>query len=336
MILSKRSNGIYYIFYLQPNGKRTCVSTRTTKKSEALKFLLTFERRLEEKKAQKVIPITLKEYCEHFLNYSKHVHANSTYRGYDESLKCLKKYFGDVAITELTQRKISEYFTYRMNTGSLHQARKDLICFSSCFNKAIIDGYLETNPCKGIKRFRIPQKLPVFFSESEFDLLVASIKEKDVMDIVIFALHTGLRQMELLTLEWNQVNLRDRLVILTNQNHTTKSKKIRTVPLTNKAMEILTNRELNMKGNLVFTNCQKPMKHSFICHKFKKYVREIGINPKLNFHSLRHTFASWLVQRGVSIYEVSKLLGHSSVTVTEIYSHLRTENLRTAVNVLNK
>ncbi len=64
-------------------------------------------------------------------------------------------------------------------------------------------------------------------------------------------------------------------------------------------------------------------------------MRKTSLNSKLNLHSLRHTFASWLVQRGVSIYEVSKLLGHSDIIVTEIYSHLRAEDLRESVNLLN-
>lgn len=64
-------------------------------------------------------------------------------------------------------------------------------------------------------------------------------------------------------------------------------------------------------------------------------MRKTSLNFKLNLHSLRHTFASWLVQRGVSIYEVSKLLGHSDIKITEIYSHLRAEDLRTSVNQLS-
>ena len=59
------------------------------------------------------------------------------------------------------------------------------------------------------------------------------------------------------------------------------------------------------------------------------------LNNKLHFHSLRHTFATWLVQDGVNIYEVQKLLGHSSVKVTEIYSHLVANELHNAVNKLS-
>ena len=89
------------------------------------------------------------------------------------------------------------------------------------------------------------------------------------------------------------------------------------------------------KVNYVFTIRKSPIKQNWIIQNFKKYVLKANINPKLKFHSLRHTSASWLVQRGVSIYEVSKLLGHSDIKVTEIYSDLRAEDLREAVEKLN-
>jgi site-specific recombinase XerD len=68
---------------------------------------------------------------------------------------------------------------------------------------------------------------------------------------------------------------------------------------------------------------------------FKTYARNaLGSATKLHFHSLRHTFATWLVQDGVSLYEVQKLLGHSNISVTEIYSHLQPEQLHGTVNRL--
>jgi site-specific recombinase XerD len=64
----------------------------------------------------------------------------------------------------------------------------------------------------------------------------------------------------------------------------------------------------------------------------KKAVRAAGLDDRLHFHSARHAFASWLVRAGVSLYEVQKLLGHSSPTVTEVYSHLQPEHLHGRVN----
>ena len=100
-------------------------------------------------------------------------------------------------------------------------------------------------------------------------------------------------------------------------------------------MQVLTERHITSETNLVFTYKGKQWIQKTICEKFKKYVVKAGLNPELHLHSLRHTFASWLVQRGVPIYDVSKLLGHSNIKITEIYSHLRAEDLRESVEKLN-
>ncbi|MGB5847252.1 MAG: site-specific integrase, partial [Ignavibacteriaceae bacterium] len=203
---------------------------------------------------------------------------------------------------------------------------KSLRYLRSAFNWAITEKYLIENPCKDIKPIKIPEKQPLFFSETDFQILIKSIDGKDIRDIVIFAVNTGLRLRELTTLHWNQINLKDKYLILDNMNHTTKSKKIRTLALNNKALQILNEREFQNDKN-VFTINNLRFNADLLSKKFKRYVISSGLNPKLKFHSLRHTFASWLVQRGVSIYEVSKLLGHSDIKTTEIYSHLRAEEV---------
>jgi site-specific recombinase XerD len=63
-------------------------------------------------------------------------------------------------------------------------------------------------------------------------------------------------------------------------------------------------------------------------------VRDAELNDKYHFHNLHLTFPSWLVQKGVSIYELSKLLGHADIKTTEIYAHLKENNLRSSVNLL--
>ncbi|NMB82414.1 MAG: site-specific integrase [Ignavibacteria bacterium] len=334
MYLSKRKNGVYYVFYNQPNGKRTCISTGERIKTEALKFLSNFEGELKEREKNKTIPISLKDFRFEFLKYSESIHSQNTSKVFKVTFNYLKEYFGNPQLSEITSKRLNEYFTMRMKK-SVYPARKDLINISSAFTYAVKQGYLLENPCQSFKRFKIPEKQPLFFSELQFELLLKVIDEKDIRDLVEFAVQTGLRQMELITLEWSQINFKDRILILDNRNNLTKSKKIRTVPLSLRAMQILSERELTKKNEAVFTLYGQRITQKFISKRFKQYVIESGINPKLNFHSLRHTFASWLVQRGVSIYEVSKLLGHSNISVTEIYSHLRAEDLRTAINALN-
>jgi site-specific recombinase XerD len=85
----------------------------------------------------------------------------------------------------------------------------------------------------------------------------------------------------------------------------------------------------------VFTLNGKKILDGWVSHAFKKAVRKAGVDSRLHFHSLRHTFATWLVQNGVGIYEVQKLLGHSSVAVTQVYAHLAPSELHGAVEKIS-
>lgn len=335
MFLSKRSNGNWYVFYDNSKGNRTCISTKTKLKRDAIKFLSNFEYEVNRRGQSKVIPISVKEYAFQFLKYSESVHSPKTTKAFKTTFKFWIEYFGNNQLSEINHKGLSEYFQYRINNTSIFAARKDYINISSVCSKAVQDGYLLTNPCKKLKRFKIPEKQPIFFSEVDFQVLLGVIDNQLIKDIALCAVNTGLRQMEILSLEWNQINFREHYLILDNRNHTTKSKKIRTIPLNLTVLQVLTLREQNKNGNLVFTMDGDKLKQEYVSKGFKDYVIKAKLNSKLNFHSLRHTFASWLVQKGVSIYEISKLLGHSSISVTEIYSHLRTEDLMKSVNLLN-
>jgi site-specific recombinase XerD len=72
----------------------------------------------------------------------------------------------------------------------------------------------------------------------------------------------------------------------------------------------------------------------FISKQFKKVIRSAELNENIHFHSLRHSFASALVQRNVSLYAVKELLGHENIKTTQIYSHLQKDNLMYAVHSL--
>jgi len=244
----------------------------------------------------------------------------------------MKKYFSDVQLIQLTGKDIGNYIEHRINSASAYQARKDLINISAAFNWAIGQGYLLENPCRYVKKVKVPQKLPLFYSQADFDKLLIAIDDDDIRDMVIFAVNTGMRQMELIELQWNQIILTDKIVILDNQHHITKGKRVRTIPLNTKALEVLNKRDKSTAR--VFLYEGEPIKQVFISRRFGMYIEKAGLNLKLNFHSLRHTFASWLVQAGVSIYEVSKLLGHADIKTTQIYAHLRSDDLRRSVELL--
>jgi integrase/recombinase XerD len=87
--------------------------------------------------------------------------------------------------------------------------------------------------------------------------------------------------------------------------------------------------------NIFFTNIPGiKLNEDYVSKKFKKAVRACKLNDKVHFHTLRHSFASLLVQKGVSLYVVKELLGHEDLATTQIYSHLQEDNLRQAVNLI--
>ena len=198
--LSKRSNGVYYVYYNSPSGKRNCISPRREYKAEVNKFLTNFKEELKRRNDEKLISISLSEFKTEFINYSKTIHAAKTVKGYDISLKFLSEYLGDILVGNITNSQMIKYFEHRINASSIFQARKDLICLHSCFNYAVKHKMMSDNPCNGIKRFKIPEKQPMFFSEIDFEILLKTIDDKDMTDLIVFAVNTGLRQMEFLTL----------------------------------------------------------------------------------------------------------------------------------------
>ena len=333
MYLSKLKNGNYYIYLVNHQGKRTRVSTKTNKKAEALKFFQKYAQEFEEEKINGYLSISLKDFIWSFLKHSESIHSDKTIKAFKLTFKHFQDFTGNMQLDSIDKKVLTRYFTYRLSNSSIFQARKDRINLSSMFSRAIEEGYLRTNPCRDIKPFKIPEKQPLFYTKEEYEKLLANIEQKDISDIVQFAVNTGMRQMEIITLTWSQVDFERKLITLDNRQHLTKSKKVRTIPLNETAFNVL-NERFNHDHDRVFTYNNKPINQDTFSQKFNKIIISSGLNPKLNFHSLRHTFASWLAQKGTSIYHISKLLGHANVKTTEIYAHLQQEDLRNAVNNL--
>ena len=174
---------------------------------------------------------------------------------------------------------------------------------------------------------------PAYLSKADFRRLLGAVKEKDIRELFISAVSTGIRLSELTALQWPDVDQVQKVIHVRNTDtFTTKSKKNRVVPMSDQLCQMMTQRKEEAASELVFHRNGRRFAKDYLSKKFKRSVRLAGLNEKLHFHSLRHTFASWLVQHGASLYEVQKLLGHSSVAMTQVYSHLQPEQLHDTVN----
>lgn len=331
MYISKGKSKNYFIYYRQPNGKKTRKSTGSKTKKEALAYFSIWSKELKNRRPSNII--SLGELKKKFLASIEWNHTKGSYRHSRKCIERLIECLGEgINVNDITKQQV-ETFINNIYKTSQHTASLHLRHLKAIFNKAIDWNYLEKNPFKGI-RLRIATNNPIFISKDELKLIVEKELNPILSSIYTFAFYTGLRLSEITNLEWNDIDLNSRITSLKNkEGFTTKSKKERTIPISNVVYDILIN--LNHNSNYVFTKDGLKFNATYVSKSFKKCVIASNLNPKIHFHTLRHSFASNLVQRGANIYTIQKLLGHSNISTTQIYSHLNQGNLISAVDLLN-
>jgi integrase len=177
------------------------------------------------------------------------------------------------------------------------------------------------------------QVLPTFFSVEEFRQLLSVMRDGNFRDLCVLAIYTGMRMGELCVLGWSDIDLARKTILVQNKDgFTTNNSRNRVVPLSDVAVQILQKRASWAEGSLVFSRKGHKLTKNYVSKIFKYYVRKAKLNDRLHFHSLRHSAGSLMVQAGVPIYAVQRILGHASAATTQTYYHLQTENLHSEVN----
>jgi integrase len=346
MFLSKHPNGNYYLWFMNDKGKRQHISTRSKYKAEAIKFFQAFKKEDYERKHNAKRKL-VSQFLLQFLDYANGNLSEGTIAIYKAALRNFIQHIGDYPLSYYTPEHFDRFKSIRLRStkpvkinGSLEQKplnpvtiHIELRALRAFFNLAVRWKILETNPCD-IKLPRIPQKIPTYLTKDEFQKLLNVIEEHWLKEIIVFTVSTGLRRAEITNLKWQQVNLdRKLLYIESTATFHTKAGRMRILPLNNTAVNILLSKQGKVTSDYVFTINGLPIFPDWITHLFKRYVRIAKLsNQEIHFHSLRHTFASWLAQDGVSVYVIKDFLGHSDVKTTSIYSHLQPENLHSEVN----
>ena len=207
------------------------------------------------------------------------------------------------------------------------------------FSRARLIGfYEEASPTSKVKKPRFDNRRMRFLNQQEVKALLEALytHSPDLHDQALLGLYAGLRAGEIFRLTWGDVDMNRKIMTLRD----TKSGKTRTAYMTKSISEMLEKKGQGFPGDFVFssrigTQIERPSV------TFGRVVKEIGLNDgrddrryKITFHSLRHTYASMLVENGTDIFTVKNLLGHSCITQTERYAHLSPETLRNAVDGL--
>ena len=276
----------------------------------------------------------LSDLAEEVLSYVKATLEPGTLSIYRTTFAHFRKSAGNPPLRSLTPRNIDRYKIERLAVVAPSTVNIELRTLKSAFRMGVRWNMLRRSPFDGVSLARVPESEPPYYGREDFQRLLDTIRESWLRDVVLFAAVTGMRQGEILSLRWDQVDFQARVARLSSSaSFRTKTGKRRSVPLGDTAIQVLRGRESSHGSGVVFTLRGRPLMRRWVTTKLRRYVREIGLDRRLNFHSLRSSFASWLALDGVSIYQISKLLGHSDVTITQqYYAHLAPAELHDVVD----
>jgi integrase len=279
--------------------------------------------------------------------YSHHEEGNKGAKSFRREQDLYKLWIGPV-IGELPLKGIGSFHLERLkkkmaDAGAAPRSiRYALAVIRQVFNFAKRnDLYYGESPTAKVKMPQSDNRRLRFLSHEEAGILFETLRKKSdqLHEISTFSLHCGLRAGEIFSLTWGDVDTDRGMMTLRD----TKSGKNRTAFMTDEVKQILLQKQRGGNDDFVFTDQRHGGQIKEVSNSFQKIVKELGFNDgvtdprqRVVFHTLRHTYASWLVESGVDLYTVKELLGHSTIALTERYSHLGNDTLQRAVKMLEQ
>ncbi|RUM27755.1 MAG: hypothetical protein DSY42_09485 [Aquifex sp.] len=331
-IYRDKKTGIYYIDYtIEGRRVRKSLGTRDRKLAE----LKLKEIEVEIAKGRLGFQPSIDKW-DFFDVYSKYVKVNKSKETARKDIYVLEKFFEWVPVDKLdkiTVRHVESYKNYLILNRGLAKTTVNIHLrhLKSAFNYAVKLGYLNKSPFESVSLFTIPEKgrLRIITEEEEekiIDFLYKKNGGKKMVAVFKVLLYTGMRVGEFGSLTWDEVDFKERLIkIINKENWNTKTKRVRTVPIPEVIVDDL--------KYLKKVSPKKPC--PFSAYYISEFIRDaclaLGLEPA-SAHTLRHTYASRLAMKGVSLYAIAKLLGHSSIATTQIYAKFLPNKLKDVVD----
>lgn len=241
--------------------------------------------------------------------------------------------FGHYFMDEITKTDLIRFIASHSRTHKPGSVNRIIILIRYMFNLAIKWAIpcIEQNPSNGIPLFEENNKRERYLTSHEAKQLFLALESSHnsmLKFIVPMLILTGARKMEVLTAKWMDFNLDQRVWRIP----LSKSGKHRFVPISDGALALLT--QIPRRCEYVFANPKtlKPYRSIFSSWHSARTSVDLG---DVRMHDLRHSFASFLINNGRSLYEVQKILGHTQISTTQRYAHLSQDSLISAANQLN-
>ncbi len=268
--------------------------------------------------------------------------SKNTIESYERDIKELKRFletkkiFNTPITCDTSQIKFFIYENSKVKSSTT-QARQ-ISSLKSFFNYLMFEKYRQTSPVELIESPKIIKKLPSVLSIEEINRIINTInlskphghRNKTIIEILYSC---GLRVSELVNLKISNLFLKEKLILIKG-----KGNKERLVPLNSlskKYIEIYINNIRSLQKipadftDILFLNRNgKTLTRAMIFHIIKVATKAAGIQKQISPHTFRHSFATHLLENGADLRMIQQLLGHESITTTEIYIHLNMTKLR--------
>ena len=244
----------------------------------------------------------------------------------------LLPYFGTMRMKDIEKRDVVQLINDQLPDYKPGSINRVIILLRYMFNLAIkweVEGVFR-NPTAGIPLLKENNQVERFLSVEEAKALLIAIKASKnpmLQHIVSMLILTGARKREVLDAKWEDFDMERTSWRIPN----TKAGKARIVPLSDTATALLMKLRKKKRSPYAFANPITLKPYKSIYYSWHTARKEAGLDD-VRIHDLRHSFASFLVNAGRSLYEVQTLLGHTQIKTTQRYAHLSTTSLRAASN----
>jgi integrase len=333
----------YKVRIRKPNNPTV---TRTfSSKSHAEKWARKAEIEIEEGThfdKQEAASHTITDLVDRYINEELSKLAESDWRMRARQLNWWKSNIGKLTLNRITPALLVEYRNKLLNdpndkgqTRGGATVNRYMAAMSAAFGIAVTEWqWVKENPFSRVRREKESEGRIRFLSSDERSSLLESCKQSDnkkLYLITLLALSTGMRQSEIMTLKWDQINFDRRVITL----YKTKNKDIRVVPLVGFAAKEFGghNKIRSIHNPYVFVGRYASHAH-FPRKAWETAVRRARIED-FTFHDCRHSTASELAMNGASLHEIAAVLGHKTLAMVQRYAHLSEHHTIAVVERMN-
>jgi len=324
-----RRNNIYWLSFRE-NGKHYCISLKTRDKSSAL--FLKAQKDLELLQGKSILP-NQNNLCRPVLEEYKSFMSSRRTPEHNQTEYNTVKHFLDWGsintFAQINKVKMQEYLDHRLKTKPNHKGiskntANHIIASIKFFLRYAASRRIASDSpiLKEIKNYKLEEQDIRFFSKEEIVRILAAARMRSLYadgkptlyPIIATGIYSGLREEELFSLKWENIDFTRKIISVANkEDFKTKSRKNRVIPL-HPRLKLLLKPARKQKGLCFDTTNERRI--------FDRILRKANLKePRVRWHTLRHTFASQALMAGVPLFTVSKWLGHADIKTTMKYAH---------------